>query len=450
MKKEKKVRDNCRWAVLIGAGIALTPIHNRWLTELVTQNGEVGFFIPSFGYAIWIGATLFFMFVYDNWYKNEKNKWRFNWRGIDFGSKGVFIPLLVIVGAIGLSGITAGTLQDKLSPLLMALSLFALYLVARKLGKDILLPLAIGAGIASLGVIIYGFIHTGQITGGFVFEGNYDIVVGYALLGVALFIHKLRWLLAGLALMAMFLSGSPEAVFSVSVVAIVVLWRRDWNKRLVIAVSPTLLLMIVWFGLGYGQELYARTFQIAETEVVTSDTFKVVKKEIVKNEVVAIVASNTVKVVKSFLIVEDARPPLVDASPASVDASPASVDVSKVKGATSFRLAVIKEAMTNIKPVGEGYYLTAFVHDTVHNVPLIIVQQLGYPGILAGLAWLWICGYCLVKTRWRYAWVLILSLSIFDHFIWTQLAPYWWVLIGVSTASTLHSDSIFKRIKNEN
>ncbi len=417
------------WAILIGAGIALSPIHSLWLTELVTQNNEVGFFIPSFGYAIWILATLMFL------------TWKVNWREMDWGSQKVFIPLLVIVGAIGLSGITANTLVGKVTPLLMALSLFALYLVARKLGKDIFLPLAIGAGVASLGIIIHGFIYPGQITGGFVFEGNYDIVVGYVLLGVALFIHRFRWLLAGLALVAMFLSGSPEAVFSVSVVAIVVLWRRDWNKRLVIAVSPTLLLIIVWFGLWYGQELYARTFQIAENEVVTSDTFWIVKKEVVKNVVVATVASDTVKVIKSFLIVEDTSPTLVNAN---------KEDERKTMGATSFRLSVIKGAMTKIKPVGEGYYLTAFVHNTVHNVPMVIVQQLGYAGILAGLAWLWLCGYCLVKTRWRYAWMLILSLSVFDHFIWTQLAPYWWVLIGVSTASTLKSDLIFKETPIEN
>lgn len=417
------------WAILIGSGLALSPIHNQWLTELVTQNGEVGFFLPAFGYAIWILATLAFL------------TWKANWRELDWGEKRVFVPLLIIVGAIGLSGITADTLGGKVIPLLMGLSLFALYLVARKLDKDILYPLAIGAGVASLGIIIHGFIYTGQITGGFVFGGNYDIVVGYVLLGSALFIHKYRWLLVGLALSAMFLSGSPEAIVSVSAVTIVVLWQRDWNRRLVIAVSPTLLLIIVWFSLGYGQELYAHTFQIVETEVATSDTLQIVKKEVVKNEVVGAVAKDTIRVVKSFLIVKDASP-----APVSVNKK----DESKTMGATSFRFSVIKKAMANIKPFGEGYYLTAFVEDTVHNVPLVIVQQLGYAGILAGLAWLWICGYCLVKTRWRYAWVLILSLSVFDHFIWTQLAPYWWMLAGVSTASVIKSDLIFKEARTGN
>jgi len=97
------------------------------------------------------------------------------------------------------------------------------------------------------------------------------------------------------------------------------------------------------------------------------------------------------------------------------------------------RWLVIKDAVTDIQPLGIGYGLTNFTSHTVHNVPLIIIQQLGWPGILAALAWLWVTVWCLRKTRWKYAWVAVIALSIFDHYIWSQLAPYFWCLVGVST-----------------
>jgi len=48
-----------RWAYLIGIGLALVPIHNRWITNLATNSeGITEFFIPSFGYALCFAAPL--------------------------------------------------------------------------------------------------------------------------------------------------------------------------------------------------------------------------------------------------------------------------------------------------------------------------------------------------------------------------------------------------------
>ncbi len=41
---------------------------------------------------------------------------------------------------------------------------------------------------------------------------------------------------------------------------------------------------------------------------------------------------------------------------------------------------------------------------------------------------------------------IIMALSVFDHFIFTQLAPWWWALVGVATASDIKSDLIFKEL----
>lgn len=397
-------RYNRRWAILVGIGLALAPIHNRWLTGLVTSNGEVGFFLPAFGVAIWLMGSL--AFAAWNWDRIKDVGW---------GSKQITFPLFIIVVAIGLSGITAGRWTVKFAPLLAGVSMFSLYLSVRVWGKDVFIPLAIGAGVASLGVIMHGIIFPGRITGGFVFEGNYDIVVGYVLLGLALFVHQRQWMLAGLALVAMFLTGSPEGVFVVGVMAIIVLWRGDRNARLVLAVAPVIMVAVLWFSIGYGQELYGYATQV------------------VANEPTVIQPSPAVPLESAVTQEND--------SPASI----APESTSRLS-ALNYRMEVTRYALTNLKPLGEGYILTDFSRiENVHNVPLVIVQQLGYPGILAGLAWLWVSIWCLVKTRWKYAWALVLALSVFDHFIWTQLAPLFWSIVGVSTVTTnIKNDLMFK------
>ncbi len=257
--------------------------------------------------------------------------------------------------------------------------------------------MAVGAVIASLGVLLYAILRPGVISGGFVFEGNYDIVVGYVLLGAALSIHKWQWVLAGLALVAILLTGSPEGLFALGVLGVVVLARRDWGRRLVIVATPVLIIIVLGLVSGYGQTLYSYAGKVAGGET----------------------------------------------------ASPYGERGTPVK-AIDYRIQVAVDAMENIKPLGEGYNLTDFSRLlNVHNVPLVIVQQLGWPGILAGLAWLWVSIWCLVKTKWKYAWILIMSLAIWDHYLWTQIAPWWWTIVGVTTATNNFSTDLIFRRKRE-
>lgn len=409
----------CSW--FIGLGLALFPIHNRWLSDATKQGEEIGFFIPAFGAALWLIAP--WLFIVYSWGD-------INWR--DWGDRKIFVPLLIIVGAIGLSGVTAEGWSDKVSPLLAGASLFALYLVAKKLGKDTFLPLTIGAGIAALDVVLHGIDYPGQMTGGFLL-GNYDVVVGYVLLGTALFIREYQWLLVSLALLAMFLSGSPEAVLPCLAIAGAVLWRKDLSRKVAIAVAPTILVGMLWFGIGWGQALYGYVWDIVQRqETMLSPVPPEVPEPSVVAEPVGTVEPDVVgspEVVTAGNVVDEV---VEEEAPVMV-------------GTVQYRLEVIGQAMTNIKPFGEGYILTDFSRvKNVHNVPLVLVQQLGWAGILAAIAWTWVTVYCLIKTKWTYAWVLIISLSFFDHYIWSQLAPIYWVLVGVSTSSSIDSDLIFK------
>lgn len=378
-------KPNRLWAIVIGAGIALSPIHNQYLTQLASNSkGETLFFLPAFGYLLLImGAGLFLL---NNWQRVREVGW---------GDRRIVGCLFFIVLAISASGAAYTGLEARFAPMGMGLALFALYLCGRILGRDMFLPLVVGAVVASLGVIAHQIVYPGVITGGFVFEDNYDIVAGYVLLGAALYIHKWQWLLAGLALVAVLLTGSPEGVFALVVVGVVVLARRDWGRKMAIVLAPVAIIIVVGLVSGYGQTLYDYTSKVATGEI---------------------------------------------ASPYGDKGTPVTVN------AVEYRLQVIGNAMTHIKPLGEGYNLTDFSRSAnVHNVPLVIVQQLGWPGILAGLAWLWVSIWCLVKTRWKYAFVLIFTLSLWDHYVFTQLAPLWWIIAGVSTApDNIKSDLIFK------
>lgn len=379
------------WITLIGAGLALSPIHNLWLTKLATNSqGETLFFLPAFGYLLLImGVGLFLLY---NWEKVKA-------KGL--GDKRIWIPLLVIVGAIGLSGIAIdGSIQDKIAPLGMGVVLFALYLAARILGKELFYPLAIGVAVGSLGIIAYQVIYPGNPTGGFVFERNFDIATGYILLGAALFVHRWRWWLASLAVVALLVSGAPEAIFALGVVGLFGLFRRDWSRRTVPMAVVLGLLLVVGLATGLLQSAYSYVHGS------------------------------------------------ITQAPTAYYTSPSGEE--RCVSPLEIRWLVIKDAMTDIKPVGEGYGLTNFTVHTVHNVPLIIIQQLGWSGMLAAVAWLWVTIWCLRRTRWKYAWVAVIALSIFDHFLWTQLAPVWWLLIGVSVAgSTLEKegedDLVFRR-----
>jgi len=403
VEADRTLKSNRKWAVVIGIGIALSPIHNVWFTDITSINGQPTLFIPALATAAWILATLFFItktLVPDESVTWEQITWRYirdKWGELDKGDKRVFIPLLVIIGAMGLSGIVASTPTAAVSPLLMGVSVFALYLASRKLGKDIFLPLAIGTAVASVGIIVYGIWRPGVATGGFIFERNFDIATGYISLGAVLFIHKRQWILVGLAVLALLFSGAPEAAGVLALMTVVLLARRDWSRRLVAIATPIVVAILVLLATGWGPKLYSYLGMVLDNDPV------------------------------AHYVAPDGE---------------TRTNVSPVE----IRILVIRDALVNIKPLGEGYNLTEFTVFTVHNVPLIIVQQLGWPGILAGLAWLWVCGYCLVKTKWKYAWIVLVMLCLPDHYVWDQLLPLWWAIVGVSTApDNIKGDLIFSQ-----
>jgi hypothetical protein len=118
------------------------------------------------------------------------------------------------------------------------------------------------------------------------------------------------------------------------------------------------------------------------------------------------------------------------------------LDTNSATDLTSGRWTPIVEAVRSFSFIGHGYSLGTAEGGIVHNMPLIVMHQVGP---FAAVAWLFVSVFCLVKTKWKYAWVAILAMGVWDHYLWTQMAPFWWALIGVTTASNVRSDLLFKK-----
>ncbi len=375
-----KIKTNYLWALVIGLGISLVPIHSQWLTDLVTTGAEVGFFLPSFGYAIWILGTLMFL------------TWDADWRKLDWGDKKVLIPLAIIVVSMGISGIVSNdSWNDRISPLFMGVFLFALYLTSRNLGATMFRAFIPFVIILAVTVVINGLLNPGEWTGGLI--TNYCAAAGFLVLGTVVNQGKWQWVLLAVMLVGLFFVGALEAVFIVVVLGIVVILRCDLSSRFLITIGSLAFLVGLWVTLGYLTPLYEGNHNLAVLFDLLSGRI-----------------------------------------PLTADA---------LRLLTTGRWPVIVAALKDITFLGHGYSLSTTAGRIVHNTPLIIMHQIGP---LAAISWLFVTIYCLLKTKWKYAWAAVLAVCVFDHYLWTQFAPYWWALVGVSTSSTIQSDLIFRRV----
>ncbi len=314
----------------------------------------------------------------------------FKVKKFDWGSPWVFVPMLVIVFS-GLARALVYFTSHDLSNAAFLVTMLVLYLASRRVGAGIfkiLIPFVI---IEAISVIVYGVITPGQITGGLAatpktaeYDAGYNLAVGYLVYGAFLIRGKWQWPLIILCAIALLFTGSAEGLFVMAVIGIVILIRHDWGKKLWLTGLALGVLTLALIGGG----LYWRAVSNVEA--------------------------------------------LPDA---------ASGDAYAISVALSGRMEAYQAAFNELAPIGHGMEIGHFNNRTVHNVPLIIIDQLGIP---AGIAWLVIVFYCLCKTKWKYAWIAVLAMSVFDHFIWTQYHPFWWVLAGVSTISVIDNDFIFR------
>lgn len=319
-----------------------------------------------------------------------------NRKQITLGSKFIWIPLLIISFSITISSIWQYAthywdFKEAIIPAMFGWVLFGLYLVGRLLGEKIFRPFIFVVIVEAISCVIYGLVNVGVKTGGIASPTNYDMATGLLILGTVVSVVKKQWWLWAITLVGLAFTGADEAIFAVVVLVIALIIRRDWSKKLLLPVGLIILVGIIGLSTGSLQKLYNPTVEKVEAFTIA-----------VKGE------GNTDEL----------------------------MDV-----ATGYRWTTYWK-LSPIKPFGYGYNINNFYVGIPHNVVLIIIEQIG---ILAALAWLFVVFYCLIKTKWKYAFIAVLACAVFDHWLFTQFAPFLPCLIGVASLNNLKSDLVFKK-----
>ncbi len=270
--------------------------------------------------------------------------------------------------------------QGELTSKLLAVSLFAFYVATVNLEGElkILVP-AVAVGCIS--IIMYNLL-SGVGTGGIYSSVNYNLAVGAVVIGAVLVKSKYQWILVTIVLVGLLFTGAEEALVALAILGLTILIRRDWSKKILLPIGVAAVVIVVGVSSNVASQLWSAT-------------------------------------------------------PAKVEA----IIQGDLDTATTYRLDAWRDAITNIKPLGHGYEPFYVRYDTIHNVPLRILYELGP---LASVAWLFMMTYLIAKSKRKYIPVAILALSLFDHFLYTQLAVYMFVAIGIAMRSNEGGDLIFR------
>lgn len=312
---------------------------------------------------------------------------------ISLGPKQVYIPLLIL---LVLSVVSDSTVGAKA----FALALFGVYLVGRTAGAKTFAPLGPIVVLGSVSIAAAYLFGDIAKVGGMYHATNYNIASAAIILGAVFCNHRYQWVLLSVVLIGMFFASAEEALVVVALLTAVVLIRRDLSKRTLLPVGILILVLIIATPLGITQELWN----------------SVPKKVQAIAELTHILQTNqgeeTVK--------------------------------EKLDEITNTRWQPYLKAIEDVRLLGHGYEPQNVASESIHNVPLRVLYELGPIGVLA---WLWLLIYGLFKTQMKYAFVVILGLSLFDHLMWTQLPAYFWVVLGVGP-TVIRSDLMFRDVKN--
>jgi len=276
---------------------------------------------------------------------------------------------------------------------LFLMFLFVCYIIGKKYSIKLNNVFPVIVIIVSISVIIYNlFITNGNPTGGILSKINYDIVIGIMVISTFAYIGKYKSIIIYFMIAGLAFSNSPEGIIALVFFLLTMLIKRDFTKR---SLFTLLALIIVVYMLAF---------------LVSSDkSYLRIKGDIVNNPI---------------------------------------TNNDNLDGSWNYRIDSIKGTIENVSILGHGYnplkYDPFTGRKTVHNVPLIILDQIG---ILPFLAWIFIMIYCFVKTKWKYLIIGIFSVCLFDHYIFTTMAPYWFVVIGIMIENPNIKDRIYANNK---
>ena len=364
---------------------------------------------------------------------------------LSLGTKTVYIPLLIIIGSIIVSSLYRYAHDHNQSLMIgnifMALYFFSIYLVARALGKEILRPFAWAVVIESVSVVVYSLIiNYGVQNGGLASIENYNIATGILVFGAFVSVAYKKWIIVTIAMIGLFFTGSEEGITAVIVLMVVLLIKRDWSKKLLLTVgSVAIIALLGVVPFTYTRTLYERP--VGRILYLTGDKTHIVSTY----QPPEITTTTTTPIPTQDITQTTTQPVQITTQPVQNNETPQkhSKLYIKMDYVLDGRLTFIHDFITNPQPLGTGYvyYPNNNVDNPIHNVPLIIVEQVG---IVAAIAWIFLLVYCMVKTKWKWAFVAVISLCPQDNFMWTRLGIWFFALVGVALVVALESDYIFK------
>lgn len=278
----------------------------------------------------------------------------------------------------------------------------SLFFMARGNPRIIGITPAIITVVAAISVIPSRISHPTIPVGG-MFGVNYNVLSGVILLGLALYEGPYRWILIALGFASLIVAAAPEGIFVMAVVGLVAMLRRDWGRDVRRIASITFVAAVIIFMLfssAYGFTVYSAT---SNPSILRWDT---------------------------------------------------KINTPRIESPLQARWNVIKRELRDIKTLGYGYspFVQKYVadgeeHILIHNVPLVMVQQMGYPGIVVAILWLGLSIYAMLYSKRYYAWTTMFALGVFDNYTWVFLGFYWWMLLGVSLGKPLQSDMLTERLE---
>lgn len=341
---------------------------------------------------------------------------RKNWRKEILGSKYVYIPVIIILASIIISGFYQFSINKDTASLfariMIAVLFFGVYLASRKYGESIFKPFAIAVVVETASLIGFSFVY-GIHNGGFAATTAYNVASALLLFGAIVSIFYKQWLVVTIALIGLCLTGAEEAVVGVIVIGITILIRRDFSKKLLVPIGLLLVVGILGiYPFNYTIRLYAVPI----------------------DKITLLITGHHNERALSM-------PHMTTSDTLTPEAFNGNLDYM-LHG----RLQVLDKAFQEWQWLGSGYVVNPVdaVDNPIYNVPLVIAQQIG---IIGALAWLFLIIYCLIKTKWKYAFIAIIAMGLFDNIMWCQFGIYLFALVGVSTVSERKSDLIFREVK---
>ena len=264
----------------------------------------------------------------------------------------------------------------------MAVLAPVVYLTALNTDRKVLSwAFGVASIVASLSIMIYFFNGRYGGTGGLVDTINYNLGIAVVLLGALLGPKTWRWALLSLAIPSVLLSGAEEGLFALAIIGVVCIIRKDIGMKIMPIIFMVTICAVSLLVFHQPESLYNR-INLQLTSL---------------NDDVGI----------------------------------------------SGRWSVYAQSLRDIHVWGHVYDPVRMyfgdnpqdmAHTTIHNIPLLVLYQLGP---IAFVAWLVMVFGTLWKTSEKYLIVGLFALSTFDHFLWTQLWFWTPAILGVAHQSSI-------------